>query len=184
MLNAKQVFKNSSNDQESVERLVDQWSKDDLLFCYQSSWQQRLMARYGNDLCLMDATYRTLKYALPLFFICVRTNVNYTVVGTFLTEHESEDSIKEAPGVLKAWNPKWYHLDFLTDFSRAEINAVEAHFPDSEVRLCSFHRKKAWDEWLSKRDHNITEKARRNQMTWHDQRRVHSRNRPGNEQTL
>ena len=42
--------------------------KRSLLFVHQSVWQRQLLAKYGNSLCLLDATYKTTKYALPLFF--------------------------------------------------------------------------------------------------------------------
>ena len=35
------------------------------------------LERYGNKLCLPDATYKTTRYALPLFFVAVKTNVDY-----------------------------------------------------------------------------------------------------------
>ncbi|CAH3020845.1 unnamed protein product, partial [Porites evermanni] len=41
------------------------------LFVHQEVWQQRLLRRYGSELVLLDATYKTTKYALPLFFLCV-----------------------------------------------------------------------------------------------------------------
>ena len=50
-----------------------------LLFVYQSPNMQRLYRRYGSSLIMLDATYRTTKYALPLFFMVVKTNVNYLV---------------------------------------------------------------------------------------------------------
>ena len=50
-----------------------------LLFVYQSPNMQRLYRRYGSSLIMLDATYRTTKYALPLFFMVLKTNVNYQV---------------------------------------------------------------------------------------------------------
>ena len=50
-----------------------------LLFVYQSPNMQRLYQRYASSLIMLDATYRTTKYALPLFFMVVKTNVNYQV---------------------------------------------------------------------------------------------------------
>ena len=35
------------------------------LFVHQETWQQRLLRRYGDELVLMDATYKTTKYAIP-----------------------------------------------------------------------------------------------------------------------
>ena len=52
-----------------------------LLFVYQSLNMQRLYRRYTSSLSLimLDVTYRTTKYVLPLFFMVVKTNVNYQV---------------------------------------------------------------------------------------------------------
>ena len=58
-----------------------------LLWVHQSKWQQELLARYGNTITLIDATYETIqttKYDLALFFICVKTNVGYSVVAKFV----------------------------------------------------------------------------------------------------
>lgn len=57
---------------------------------------------YGNDLCLLDATY-----ALLLFFLCLKTYVNYTVVGAFAVKTESRIAISEALEILTKWNPLW-----------------------------------------------------------------------------
>ena len=56
-----------------------------LLFVHQSAWQRRLLKRYGN-ICLLDATYKTTRYALPLFFLVVCTNGDYQVVGSFVVQ--------------------------------------------------------------------------------------------------
>ena len=42
-----------------------------LLYIHQEKWQQDLLLKYGNTISLIDATYKTTKYELPLFFICV-----------------------------------------------------------------------------------------------------------------
>lgn len=99
-----------------------------LLFCMQTPWQRRLLLRYGQQMCLLDATYKTCRYSVPLFFICVRTNVQYCVVGVFITQNETEEDIKEALEVFKAWNPDWNPTHFMVDFCYAEINALEKVF--------------------------------------------------------
>ena len=63
--------------------LVKGQANTGLLLVHQNDWQRRLLARYGYT-CLLDATYKTTKYALPLFFLCVRTNVDYVVVAEFV----------------------------------------------------------------------------------------------------
>ena len=49
-----------------------------LLFVHQTAWQRRLPQRYGNDICLLDETYKTTAknvQALPLFFVAVKTDL-------------------------------------------------------------------------------------------------------------
>lgn len=55
--------------------------KEQLLYVHQEKWQRDLLLKYGNEICLLDATYKTTKYAVPLFFWCVKTNSGYSVVG-------------------------------------------------------------------------------------------------------
>ena len=74
------------------------------------------MARYGNELSLLDATYRTTRYALPLFFVVVKTNVDY------------QEIIEEALSILKGWNPEWNPLYFMTDYCQEEIGAIKKIF--------------------------------------------------------
>lgn len=99
-----------------------------LLFVHQTAWQRRLLAKYGYDLCLLDATYKTTRFAVPLFFLVVKTNVDYQVVGSFVTQGESKECILEGLQVLANWNPNWKPACFMTDYSEAEINAIEEIF--------------------------------------------------------
>ena len=38
---------------------------------------KEMFRRYGNELVLRDAKYKTTKYTLLLFFLVVKTNVNF-----------------------------------------------------------------------------------------------------------
>ena len=57
------------------------------------------LCRYLN-LVLMDATYKTCKLSLPLFFLVVRTNVGYAVIAEFIVQHEDTTSITKAMSIL------------------------------------------------------------------------------------
>lgn len=125
----------SAVDQENVEKKVAKWKEEDhgdrfffrkcttgqdgtshqYLFVHQHEKQARLLQRYG-DMVLLDATYKTTKYALPLFFLVVRTNVGYKPVAEFICENETTNSIAEALEVLKTWNPEWTPRYFMTDY--------------------------------------------------------------------
>ena len=72
--NSVDATKDSTEDKDEVK--LESGTETSLLFVYQSDWQRRLLSRYGNELVLLDATYRTTRYALPLFFFVVRTNID------------------------------------------------------------------------------------------------------------
>ena len=117
------------NDLDSDDIRMEKTESASLLFVYQTGWQKRIFALYGNELVLLDATYRTTRYALPLFFSVVKTNINYQVVAVFITENESEDSIKEALTVIKSWNQDVSPKYGMTDYCVEGINAMEDVFP-------------------------------------------------------
>lgn len=162
-------------DQEALQQTVNDWqnqNRDDfffyrpyqdnpqgdvqtLLFCHQTKWQQQLLLRYGR-ICLLDATYKTTKYSLPLFFLAVKTNVGYSVTGTFVIQTESTSLIEEALNVFKKWLPDWQPEFWMTDFSEMEIGAIENTFQGSTVYLCSFHREQAWLRWVRKSGNVVT----------------------------
>lgn len=102
--------------------------RESFLFVHQAAWQRELLSLYGNELCLLDATYRTSQYALPVFFLVVPTNVKYMVVATFITESEDTASIAAALRIIREWNPNWKPRHFMTDFSESEISAIESTF--------------------------------------------------------
>ncbi|XP_065645894.1 uncharacterized protein LOC136076410 [Hydra vulgaris] len=111
---------------------------------------QRLLKKYGNEITLLDATYKTTKYSLPLFFLVVKTNVDYQTVGTFVCEGESSLNIQNALGKLKEWNPNWNPAYFMVDCCAEEINAIEFLHPECQVLICDFHREQAWERWFNK----------------------------------
>ncbi|KAL9969690.1 hypothetical protein ACROYT_G021937 [Oculina patagonica] len=119
-------------DNEEEVKADDGTSNKGLLFVHQTSWQRCLLNRYGNELCLLDATYRTTKYSLPLYFLVVKTNIEYKVVASFVTQSETTDAIKEALSIIMKWNPDWDPKHFMVDYAEEEISAVEDLFPESK----------------------------------------------------
>ena len=109
-----------------------------MLFVYQTAWQRHLVKRYGGEIFLLDATYRTMRYALPLFFVCIPTNVKYMVVGVFITQYESQPAIAEALEKLKSWNEDWCPKYAMTDLCDAEISAIHSTFPGKVIYLYIF----------------------------------------------
>ena len=127
-----------------------------LLWIHQTEWQKQLLSRYGNTISLIDATYKTTKYELALFFICVRTNVGYSVVAEFIVQSETTENILEALSILKAWNPTWQPKYFMCDYSESELAALETAFPGVIVYLCDFHREQAWTRWVKDHKHGLS----------------------------
>lgn len=118
----------TSADHSCFFRPLDDTQSNNLLLVHQTADQKRLMARYGNDTCLLDATYKTSKYALPLFFVVVLTNSGYQAVASFILSAETTDLIAEALQRLLFWNPGWKPRHWMTDKCDPEINAVESIF--------------------------------------------------------
>jgi len=43
----------------------------------------------------------------------------------------------------------------MTDYSEAEISALEGSFPDAVVYICDFHREQAWERWVKAYKHGL-----------------------------
>ena len=149
--NGSQKFKDSEMPQTSS---TD--SMQSLLWVHQEKWQKELLVKYGNTITLIDTTYKTTKYDLALFFLCVPTNVNYSVVAEFVTQSETAENIAEALSVIKQWNVAWSPPFFMTDNSEAEQLAITNVFADCEIYLCDFHREQCWERWVKDHNHNLT----------------------------
>jgi hypothetical protein len=113
-----------------------------MLFVYQSTFQKHLIQRYGNGMCLLDSTYKTTKYTVPLFFVCIPTNIGFQVVASFVVGKETTSLICEALKMISEWNPHWKPENFITDFDQREISALEKVFPGIKefmaiYRICS-----------------------------------------------
>ena len=110
----------------------------------------------GTVATLMDATYKTTKYAIPLFFICVHTNVGYKVVAEFLCQNKDKECIAETLIIIHGWNPTWRPKYFMVDYSTAEVNAIESVLQDVTVYICDFHREQAWQRWVKACKNGLT----------------------------
>ena len=105
---------------------------------------------------LLDATYKTTKYALPLFFLVVQTNVNFQVAAVIVLQEESTEMIVKALEIVKKWNPEVSPKYAFVDFDEREITALEVIFCDIKVFLCDFHREQAWHRWILKTDNGVS----------------------------
>ena len=104
-----------------------------LLFIHQSVYQNPLMKMYGNRIALLAAIYKTTKYSIPLFFVAVKTNMKYMVVGSFAIQEETTEAITEAIDILRSWNESWSPVCFIVDNCMEEIHCLEHLFPSNHI---------------------------------------------------
>ena len=115
-------------EEEQEMKFKNEDSVHSLLFVYQIKWQRRLFQRYSGDMLLLDATYKTTRYVLPLFVHAVKTNVDYQIFETFITENETKQAIKEALTEFKEWNSSTSPKFCMTDYCNEEIEVLEETF--------------------------------------------------------
>ena len=60
------------------------------------------------------------------------------MVTEFVIQHKIAEGIVEALYILKKWNPKWCPKFFMSDYSEAEMAALEQAFPNTTQYLCDF----------------------------------------------
>ena len=84
--------------------------------------------------CLMQLT-KQLGTLYHLFFLVVKTNVDYQVVGSFIVQDETSSAIMEALNVISTWSTEWKPGYFMVDNSNEEINAINSLFPGNCKQL-------------------------------------------------
>ena len=92
---------NDQDDEEEYDPVPCESTESKLMFVYQSNEIQRLWRRHAPTLLLLDATYRTVKYCLPLCFLVVQTNVNYQVTAVIVCHEETTEMITKALSQIK-----------------------------------------------------------------------------------
>ena len=68
------------------------------------------------------------RYALPLFFLVVKTNIDYQIVVVFLPENETEESIEEALSIIKTWKETVNPIYGITNYYAEDFKAMEKVF--------------------------------------------------------
>ncbi|XP_071947786.1 uncharacterized protein [Antedon mediterranea] len=137
-------------------RKVNAKENSSFLLCYQSKQQKRLLNLYG-DLVMLDATYKTIGYSVPLYFLCVQTNVAYQIVGLFIVQKGTNLTMMDALKMFKTWNPDWNAKYFMLDFAEKEEIFLKNIFPDCKIFMSDFHREKRWESWGKCSENGVTE---------------------------
>ena len=121
-----------------------------MMFVYQSKEMKNMYERYGNHMILLDAICKTTRYALPLFFVVVQTNVNFQVCCVTVLQEESTEMITKALKICTEWNPMAFPKYAFVDFDEREIASLKIVFERVMMFLCDFHREQAWHRWATK----------------------------------
>ena len=82
-------------------------------------------------ICLLDATYKATRHSILLFFLALKPNVDYQIVGSFAIQDKTTVAITEALDVLKKWDPSWNPKCFMVN--NFEEETLECLFPDSTL---------------------------------------------------
>ena len=102
---------------------------------HQSKSQQYLLKKYGIFVHLTEVKSQKGQrpFGISLFLICVRTNVDYQVVGTILCNKYNNHTkvLKEALTEFKKINKFWKPKYLMIDPSEAMISVVEELFSGS-----------------------------------------------------
>ncbi|KAH6929150.1 hypothetical protein HPB50_023949 [Hyalomma asiaticum] len=141
-----------SSDSSSVEGSVAGECEDTLLLCFQKIFMRNMLNKYGGSVVCLDATHETSDYALPLFLLVVKTPSGYTPAGVFIIQFETADCIAEALGVFKQWCDNSSPQYWMVDYSKPEISAIKQVFPESQISIFDFHRLRAWQRWLRRKE--------------------------------
>lgn len=64
-----------------------------LLFVHQNSHQKRIMRLYGNEISVIDSTYKTCRYDVALYTLCCPTGSGYQTIGEIVCSRDDSDSI-------------------------------------------------------------------------------------------
>ena len=132
--------------------------KNNLLFIHMTVAQKLLLQHY-NNLVLMDATYRTCRLMLPLFFLTMKTNVNYSPVTSFIVQDEDAKSISKALSRIKQYIgvDRIDIKNFMINCSLTEMKSIREVFHDCGLYLCDFHRNQCWGRWFRITQHGVSQ---------------------------
>ncbi|KAL7208658.1 hypothetical protein ACSBR1_030404 [Camellia fascicularis] len=109
----------------------------DLFFAHPTSLK---LLRAFPKVLLMDCTYKTNRYRLPLLEIAsvTSTNMTFSVAFAYL-QYEKEDNYTWALGLLRVMDENTLPYVIVTDRELALMNAIYTVFPTTKNLLCRWH---------------------------------------------
>jgi alpha-glucosidase len=100
------------------------------------------LSQINHHVSLLDSTYKTNRYDLPLLHVIGQTSTNwlFSVAFCFLT-YKDKGGYQWADDNLKkhVWQPQSTPVVFITDCNAALQKALHTVFPESQAHLCTWH---------------------------------------------
>ncbi|POW16124.1 hypothetical protein PSTT_01562 [Puccinia striiformis] len=100
------------------------------------------LARMYHHVALLDATYKTNQYQIPLLHIIgqTATNRSFSIGFCFMTYEDEPNYLWAVQNLEKhVWRRERSPQVFITDREAALRNALKTVFPDSQANLCTWH---------------------------------------------
>ncbi|KAL2885279.1 mutator-like element transposase [Ceratocystis lukuohia] len=150
------VRRDSRHGQSSIQALIDQLNIEGFRCQVRVDSGNHLTALFfahpdsiaylqeNPDVLLLDCTYKTNRYAMPLLeMIGVNSSQKSFYIAFAFLSGETEDDYLWALQHLKSLYQQELPSVVLTDRCQAILNAVPIHFPSAAALLCLWHANKA-----------------------------------------
>ncbi|KAI7947420.1 hypothetical protein MJO28_009328 [Puccinia striiformis f. sp. tritici] len=103
------------------------------------------LAHINHHVALLDATYKTNRYNLPLLHVIgqTATNRSFSIAFCFMMYENDAGYLWAVENLRKhIWKPERTPPVFITDRETALRNVLTSVFPDSQAHLCAWHLNK------------------------------------------
>ena len=122
-------------------RCVDDGAITSLSFAHKNCI--RLACRYDH-IVIIDCTYKTTKYRLPLLHMVgmISFNIQFSVGFCFLKEEKQNDYMWAISTLAAILTPETRTAVIVTDRELSLMSAIDKIFPSSSHMLCTWHIKK------------------------------------------
>ena len=134
---------------------------DTFVLMIQTHYQKEVFEKYGHGFAGIDATHNTTHYEnMSLFTVIIQDNwghgeiicyyyctvwylmviyIKGCLIAWMISSNVMEATIDFFLGTLCETNPKVILSKIMSDFDKAQINAIRNCYPESQVFLCWWH---------------------------------------------
>lgn len=99
------------------------------------------LAKIFNHVCILDSTYKTNRFNLPLLQAVshASTGQTFTIAFCLLGDEDEKNYLWAMEQLSMVWKDADYPAVFVTDHELALTNAIDLVFPDARRLLCYWH---------------------------------------------